>query len=143
MSDKETRAAAAEASRGVTDPPADATERRAFLVGTVTAAALAGGLAVADGAAQTEAGQPKDGQPEPPEREAAGPGRLAGVVSVRFERRRPSLEDVQQAVAQIVRQHGCPACGLAGIQLELALAGNPVRGINVRTPANVTHLGPG
>jgi hypothetical protein len=99
------------------DAPERATEtggRRSFLKGTLAAAGAAAAVAVTTPTATAKA-MPAGGSTR---------------YNVAFLAQ-PNLDQVQNAIAQILNHGGCPACGLLGIELNLLIEVEvPIQGNN-------------
>lgn len=90
--------------------------RREFLRGAATAAGVATAGAVLVGANSAKAAV------NPDLRQAVRATDSARTMRVRFSaRHKVTLEDVQDAVIQVLGETACPSCGLNGLDLRFGL----------------------
>ncbi|MEE9383255.1 MAG: hypothetical protein V3V08_07560 [Nannocystaceae bacterium] len=99
-------------------PQADesADSRRSFLRGAATVAGVATAGAVLASSGDTQAAI------NPKLRLAVEPSPVSPTMRVSFSvRHKVRLEDIQEALFQVLDQTGCPTCGLNGLDLRFGL----------------------
>jgi hypothetical protein len=105
-------------------------DRRAFMKGAVAVATAAVATTTA-AAAQEKA-------------KAPGKDKLHGSVHARFDiKKPPTAKQLHETLDRILTLHGCPACGLVGIDIRFRL-GDPVqrlaiKGVEVTLEKAATH----
>jgi hypothetical protein len=112
-------------SAEVTPEAGGPTDRRAFMTSAVTLATVAVAATTAAGA-------------QPAKEEAPAKVKLQGSVNARFDaKKHPTAKELHATLDRILTLHGCPTCGLGGIDIRFRL-GAPVERLEIRGPAEVT-----
>jgi hypothetical protein len=103
----------------VTPDAGGSADRRAFMKSAVT-------VATGAVAATTAAGAP------PVQADAPAKVKLQGSVNARFDvKKHPTAKELHQTLDRILNLHGCPACGLVGIDIRFRL-GEPVERLEIK-----------
>jgi hypothetical protein len=125
MASTDNQVEAALGSAEVTPVASNQADRRTFMTSAVT-------VATAAVAATSAAGAPLEKQ------DAPAKVKLQGSVNVRFDvKKHPTAKELHATLDRILTLHGCPTCGLGGIDIRFRL-GAPVERLEVKGPAEVT-----